>query len=277
MRTSVPVGPLKSHVKTSVLPFGVVAVTVLGLQLGWELSLPKEGAARQDALASGVAWPVRLVSAGALSIASLLLVRGLLADRPLLRGRDDRVAGEYLGGGLLGMFVCVICGAFPGLLVATGVAAAVPWFRRNSADVQDAAGRDLRNAVFTVLVTHVLLVGVRETYGVYLAWDEGYGASAARVAAFRDDHGGQFVMPLALLLAVAASLLLPLALWRHRRRVTGGSPEGQLSLRALFMLVSVALIGLGFISANWPGAVVGAVCLVATVVLAVLNRRGPDS
>jgi hypothetical protein len=272
----VPAESRKSHVKTSVLPFGLVAVIVLGLQLGWEFSIPADGVERQEALSSGLAWPVRLVGAGVLSIATLLLVRGLLADRPLLRGRDDRVAGEYLVGGLLGMFVCTFCGAFPGLVVAAGVAGAVPWLRRDSADVQGTAGRDLRNVTFTVLVTDVLLLGVRETYGVYLAWDEGYGAPAARVEAFRDDHGGQLVIPIALVLAVAASLLLPLVLWRHRRHVSGGSPEGQLSLRTLFMLVSVAVIGLGFISANWPGVGVGAVCLVATVVLAVLNRRDPS-
>lgn len=271
-----PAERARSHVKASIVPFAVVAVVVLAAQLGFEFSLPADGPARQDELESGPVWQVRLVSAGVLSVATLLLVRGVVADRTLLRGRDDRIAGEYLATALLAMIVCTFCGAFPGLVIAAGVAGAVPWARRRSADVHGAPARDARNIAFAVMTANLLLIGARETYATYVKWDEGYGVSGARIAAFRDDHGGTVVVTIALVVAVLASLLLPLALWRHRRGLSGaGAVADQTGVRTLFAFASVAVGILGFIAANWIGAVVGVVCLVATFVLAAVNRGEP--
>lgn len=255
-----------THFKSSAIPVAVVSLVVLAAQLGYEFSLPADGPEREAALKSGPAWAVRLVGAAVLSLVTLLLPRGLYLDRVFIRSRDDRLAGEYLAAGALVAMLSIFCGAVLGVVVGVAVIASVPILRRESADPRGPVARDARNTVFLVLAASLLLVGARESYSTYLQWADGYGLSRASQSAFADDHGGRVVMGAALVVAVLVALLLPLAVHRHRRRLS--------EARSVYVWSAVAVTVLSLIAQNWPGVVIGLLCFLATLVFS--RRPGGD-
>lgn len=256
--------PQTTHFKRSAIPVALVAGIVVATQLGYEFSLPADGPERAAALESGHAWTVRIVGAVVLSLMTPLLAWGLYRDRGLVRSRDDRLAGEYIAAALLSVLFCTFCGAFPGMVVSTLVLAAIPVLRWKSADVRGPAARDARNITFLAMAANLMVLGTWQSYRTYLQWQDGYGLSEDRFLAFEAEHGGHIVVGAAMVVAILVVLLLPLSLWRNRRRLAEALSA---NIWAGFGVAAVSLI-----ARNWAGVVVGILCMPAAVLLAKAHR-----
>jgi len=154
-----------------------------------------------------------------MSVAPLWLARGLLLDRKLVRAPDDRLASEYLAASALGALFSAMTGALVGVVVCVGVIAGVAVVRRNSADPSGVPGRDLRNAAILAVAGGILLLGIPESI---LAWANlryGFGAAESTLTAYGDRFGLSLIRQLLLGVAVVCALAVPIALWRHRRRL----------------------------------------------------------
>lgn len=250
------------RVRSTVLPVVLVAFVVIGAQLVVELSLPTERAERDVALASGPEWTIRLVGAGVLSLATLLLARGLVRDRVAIVAPDDHLASRYLAASGFAMLACTFTGAVPGAVVASAVFLAVPLLRRHHADPNGEAHRDGLTAAFVALgASFALLVG-RQSFGTYQRWSDGYGASERQLDAYIADHHGTVLVLVLQVVAVVGALLVPYVIWRHRRRL------GSASERNFYLKVPLAVVTAGVIAFNPPVLVIGLLCFPLVLVLA---------
>ena len=67
--------------------------------------------------------------------------------------------------------------------------------RRDTADVEGPAGRDLRNAALVALAGGMLFLGVLECFDVWAQWSLGVGSPEAARTSYADDHGAAVLDP----------------------------------------------------------------------------------
>jgi hypothetical protein len=153
-----------------------------------------------------------------------------------LQARDDRLTSSYLGASLLTLLFSAMTGALPGVLLA-GLAV----LRRNAPDVRGVAGAHLRAAAMATLAATGTYLGVSESYATFAHWRFGYSISDSQVAAYATARGAGIVVPLVFGLAVVAALVVPLTIWRQRRRLSEAAGVGYgASFLVLFGLLAGA-------------------------------------
>lgn len=203
--------------RRSVAPLAVTgvlaAVGTFALEALLSGETPADRAADPDL---GLVLALHRAGAVVVSLAALWFLRGLWSDRRLLRGRDDRLTGEYLAAGLLGTLFSALAGTPVGVVACSSAVLLLAVVRRDAADREGPAGRDLRNAAFVALAGGMLHLGVVETFDIWAQWRLGLGEPEDVRTAYADSLGADVVGPLLLVVATVAALAVPAAIGRHR-------------------------------------------------------------
>jgi hypothetical protein len=253
--------PSATHFRSAALA-PVVGLLVAVAQFAHEFVMPKGGPERATYLQDHPVWELHLAGAAVLSLAALLLVRGLWLDRGPLRARDDRLTSSYLGASLLTLLFSAMTGAVPGALLACGVVAGLAVLRRGAADVRGVAGSHLRAAALAAVAAGGLFLGVSESYATFAHWRFGYSISGSTVGDYAAARGADIVVPLVFGLAVVGALAVPVTIWRQRRRLAEAAGVG-------YAASFVVLVGL--LAGARPAGVDLADLVVFFPVLAVLS------
>lgn len=255
--------------RSSVAPLAVTGVLAAVGTFTLDLLLPGETPADRAAHPD-LDLVIALHRGGAVlvTLAALWFLRGLLADRRLLRARDDRLAGEYLAGALLGTLFSALAGTPVGVAVCAAAVLVLAVVRRDTADPEGPAGRDLKNAAFVALAGGMLLLGVRECLDIWAQWTLGLGEPAEHRAAYAADELGADVLGQALLvLATVASLAVTVAIVRHRDTLH--------EVRFTALAACAAPFAVGAMTGSLVLLGVSAASFVLTLVLS-LRSRDPD-
>ncbi|QIK68052.1 hypothetical protein G7072_18395 [Nocardioides sp. HDW12B] len=191
----------------------LAAVATYALEVLLTGESPADRAADPDL---GLVLALHRAGAVVVSLAALWFLRGLWSDRQLLRGRDDRLTGEYLAAGLLGTLFSALAGTPVGVAVCSLAVLLLAVVRRDAADPEGPPGRDLRNAAFVALAGGMLHLGVVETFDVWAQWRLGLSEAEELRAAYADSLGADVVGRPLLVVATVAALAVPAAIVRHR-------------------------------------------------------------
>lgn len=204
--------------RRSVAPLAVTGVLAAVGTFALEALLSRETPATRAADPDlGLVLTLHRAGAVLVSLAALWFLRGLWADRRLLRARDDRLAGEYLAGALLGTLFSALAGTPVGVAVCAAAVLMLAVVRRDTADPEGPAGRDLKNAAFVALAGGVLLLGVMECLDIWAQWSLGLvSPEVERTAYAAEELGADVLGPVLLVVATVASLAVTAAIVRHR-------------------------------------------------------------
>lgn len=256
--------------RSSVAPLAVTgflaAVGTFALDLLLPGETPADRAAHPD-----LDLVIALHRGGAVlvTLAALWFLRGLVADRRLLRARDDRLAGEYLAGALLGTLFSALAGTPVGVAVCAAAVLVLAVVRRDAADPEGPAGRDLRNAAFVALAGGMLLLGVLECLDIWAQWTLGLGEPEPVRTAYADEKLGADVLgPALLVVATVAALAVTAAILRHRHVLH--------EVRFTALSVCVVPVAVGAMTGSTVLLVVGAGSFVLALVLSLRTPGGED-
>lgn len=255
--------------RRSVAPLAVTGVLAAVGTFTLDLLLPGETPADRAAHPD-LDLVIALHRGGAVlvTLAALWFLRGLVADRRLLRARDDALTSEYLGGALLGALFCALAGSPVGVAVCASAVLALAVIRRDAADVEGPAGRDLRNAAFVALAGGVLLLGVLESLDIWAQWTLGLGSPEPERSAYAAEELGAAALGSALLVvATLASLAVTVAIVRHRDTLH--------EVRFTALAVCAAPLACGAMTGSQVLLGVGAASFVLALGLS-LRRPGPE-
>lgn len=255
--------------RRSVAPLAVTGVLAAVGTFALDVLLNRETPATRAA-DPDLSLVLTLHRAGAVlvSLAALWFLRGLWVDRRLLRARDDRLAGEYLAGALLGTLFSALAGTPVGVAVCATAVLMLAVVRRDTADPEGPAGRDLKNAAFVALAGGMLLLGLLESLDIWAQWSLGLGEPADHRAAYAADELGADVLGQALLVvATVAALTVTAAIVRHRNVLH--------EVRFTALSVCAVPVAVGAMTGSTVLLAVGAGSFVLALVLS-LRRRDPD-
>ncbi len=203
--------------RSSVAPLAVTGVLAAVGTFALESLLSGETPATRAADPDlGLVLTLHRAGAVLVSLAALWFLRGLWSDRALLRARDDRLTGEYLAGALLGTLFSALAGTPVGVAVCSAGVLLLALARRDTADAEGPAGRDLKNAALVALAGGTLLLGVMESLDIWAQWSLGLGTPDAARTAYAEDLGAGVLGQVLLVVATVAALTVTAAIVRHR-------------------------------------------------------------
>ena len=267
--------PSSTHLRSAALA-PVVGLLVAVAQFVNEFAMPRGGPERAAYLREHPVWELHLAGAAMLSLATLLLVRGLWLDRVPLPARDDRLTSSYLGASLLTLLFSAMTGAVLGVLVAGGTVAGLAVLRRGAPDVRGVPGARLRAAAMASIAASGIYLGVSESYAMFAQWRLGYSITDGQVASYAATRGADIVVPLVFGLAVVGGLVVPVTIWRHRRRLSEAAGVGYGASLALLVGALAgarpAGIDLAVLAAVFP-----ALAVLSAALVLVLSRSAADS